>query len=435
MKENTLKARYLPSIGKAVQVIGLAVLLQWFMYQANEVMHVTPALTPEQRENATIAFSFFLAGLFFISSVYYFFLYFVGHRKRRFWIFGLFCLVLFLLIFIRYAPYVHSFEGGSMLDWRFWSNLLAVIAGLLLPVFLLDHFQLARRRAWLGVSFSTILLAYAFLPHEESTPLFFSVLISLGITVRAISKKRLGSWESLVGLIVFFSGMVYFDFSIYIGFSALVVANLFSLSITQRRERKAYEETLVRSSRLELELLKMNIRPHFLMNTLTNIISLIKEQPDTSIRLIEALSQEFYAMNEISDKQLIPIEQELQLCRSYLEVMRIRHDVSYEFIAELQEDELQVPPAVIHTLIENGITHSDPIDGKVLFELEVAAPAGQMTLVFRVIGKIRTAEELVDGTGIKYIKSRLEESYPRRWAFEQGPVDNSTWQTRITVAL
>ena len=312
--------------------------------------------------------------------------------------------------------------------------MLALAVALVLPVFLINNFGLPRRKL-LRVIASLVVLASFLLPDKETSTLFFSALFSLGITIAAIARNRLGSWEALVGLIVFFSGMVYFNISIFFAFAALVIANLFSLAIIQRRERQAYEQSLLRSSRLELELLKKNIRPHFLMNTLTNIISLIEEQPQTSIRLIEALSDEFYAMNEISDKRLIPLDQELQLCRSYLEVMRIRHDVAYPFNIRIAAEDIQLPPALIHTLIENGVTHSEPCEGKVTFLLEAQKEGSTTTLGLQVWGRFDLKPQRQEGTGIKYIKSRLEESFSNGWTFEQQASDRTTWQTRITFTV
>ena len=97
-----------------------------------------------------------------------------------------------------------------------------------------------------------------------------------------------------------------FDLSLFIGFTVLVFANLFSLSIIQRQAKVEHEQSLLRSSRLETELLRKHLKPHFLLNTLTNIISLIEHKPALSIELIEALSEEFHQLNAITSTNLIP---------------------------------------------------------------------------------------------------------------------------------
>ena len=171
------------------------------------------------------------------------------------------------------------------------------------------------------------------------------------------------------------------------------------------------------------------------MNTLTNIISLIENDPETSIRLIEALSIEFYSMNEISDKKLIPIKQEIRLCNSYLSVMSIRNDVAYEFNLDFDCETLMVPPAIIHTLIENGVTHGDSIDGKVIFTLIAKETKDQIQLDLEVTGGFKKGAQLIEGTGIKYVKSRLEESFSNRWTMKYGATNKTTWNTQIIIYI
>ena len=59
-------------------------------------------------------------------------------------------------------------------------------------------------------------------------------------------------------------GLGYFGVTIFIGFAFLVVFTLLSLAIQIREDRQAHEAALVRSARLETQLLKSHIRPHFI---------------------------------------------------------------------------------------------------------------------------------------------------------------------------
>ena len=84
------------------------------------------------------------------------------------------------------------------------------------------------------------------------------------------------------------------------------------------------KNSLVQSTRLRLELLKKNIQPHFLMNTLTSLIDWIEETPKKGVLFIEALAKEFDLLNQIENQTLIPVSQEIALCRAHLEIMEYR---------------------------------------------------------------------------------------------------------------
>ncbi len=374
---------------------------------------------------------YILAGIFLTVSLYYFFLFFVSRRRVGYLIFGIFCMVLFILIVQTYSRYYWPYLYTQFGTWLFISSILSLCAAILLPIFLIHTFLVPGRKLVVPGSVLLVLASYFVFTTDETAPLFISVSISTLITIWAIFKKRFGSWEALTGLLIFLTGMVYFELSVYVGFGVLVIANLFSLAVIQREERREYEESLVRSSRLKLELLKKNLKPHFLINTLTNIISLIENKPKASVRLIEALSEEFYSLNEMSDRKLIPLERELKLCKSHLEVMRIRNEVEYQFNNDIDSFDTEVPPAIIHTLLENGITHCGPINNTVVFSLAVRKSKKRTSIQFNVKGKFEKKDHIREGTGIAYVRSRLEESYPGMWHLEYGELANEIWQTNI----
>ncbi len=372
-----------------------------------------------------------LAGMFLTVALYYSFLFFVSRRRIGYLLFGVFCLVLFALIIQTYSRYYWPYLYPQYSSWLMISGMLSLLAAILLPIFIIDNFQPPWKNWIIAVSTLVVVVSYLKFSFDESTPLFFSVTISTFLTIWAIFKKRSGSWEALTGLLIFLTGMMYFDQSIFVGFGILVMANLFSLAVIQKKERGDYEASLLRSSRLKLELLKKNLKPHFLMNSLTNIISLIENEPKTSIRLIEALSEEFYSLNEMTDKKLVSLHQELKLCDSHLEVMGIRNDITYEFSKEVDSMNIMLPPATLHTLVENGITHCRPLDGKVKFDLLIKENKAITFIQMKVKGILKKGKAPKAGTGISYLRSRLEESFPGQWKLEYGKLDEHTWYTNI----
>src|SRR3546814_12137163 len=89
------------------------------------------------------------------------------------------------------------------------------------------------------------------------------------------------------------------------------------------------------------------------MNTLTALAGWIEESPRTAVRMVDALADEFRTLVDVSGRALIPLEDELALCRAHLEVMGFRRDQAFVLDARLDPDSPAVPPAVLHPLIEN----------------------------------------------------------------------------------
>ncbi|HZG25634.1 MAG TPA: hypothetical protein VEZ17_13680, partial [Chitinophagaceae bacterium] len=152
------------------------------------------------------------------------------------------------------------------------------------------------------------------------------------------------------------------------------------------------------------------------------------------VTFIQALSGEFEILNQISGCTLIPIRQEIELCKHHLTVMQFRKEVQYHWEDHGIEADDYIPPAVIHTALENGITHSIPLeDGSIRFSLAFSNSREYKQYDLRAVAKNRpVAKKLEAGTGYRYIQARLKESYGDRWEFSSQAVENG-WLTTIKI--
>ena len=148
-----------------------------------------------------------------------------------------------------------------------------------------------------------------------------------------------------------------------------MVYNLVSFTNQLKTQKKLQREIELRSMQLETQLLKKNIQPHFIMNTLTSVIEWMEQEPKTGVKFIEALAREFRLLNEISTKKLIPVSSEIELCKSHLEIMSYRKGLNYKLNTNNLDRLELIPPAVFHTIIENGITHNHQETSEVTFQI------------------------------------------------------------------
>jgi LytS/YehU family sensor histidine kinase len=199
-----------------------------------------------------------------------------------------------------------------------------------------------------------------------------------------------------------------------------------------QRNRRAHEIEL-RSARLELDLLKKHIHPHFLLNSLNSIIAWLEEEPNVAVKLVDALAGELRMLLSFSGRKLISLREELALCEAHLKVMSLRQEKDFTLDTNIRADS-GIPPLVLHTLVENGLTHGYRGREKGYFSI-VAEKTGE---VVRIVvfndGRVESGESGDSGgTGTRYIQSRLEEAFPSRWKFRGGPADGG-WHVEITYA-
>ena len=138
----------------------------------------------------------------------------------------------------------------------------------------------------------------------------------------------------------------------------------------------------LRSARLEIELLRRHLQPHFLMNTLTALSEWFEQEPDVATEMIQDLGRELRILGDISSRSSITIAQELELCRSHLAVMARRRDEQLELSAEGVDPEACIPPAIFHTLLENALTHNSYRDRPACFRLRQSNFEGRVRYVF-----------------------------------------------------
>jgi LytS/YehU family sensor histidine kinase len=135
----------------------------------------------------------------------------------------------------------------------------------------------------------------------------------------------------------------------------------------------------------------------------------------------------------VSGEKLIPLGQELELCRAHLQIMGLRRGVQCSLVVRGVDESSPVPPALFHTLVEGGISHQLPREGKLRFILEAAYQPGRARYALTVEGGNPVEKGPVrDGTGLRYVKARLEESFAGRWTLTAGPVPDG-WQTVIEI--
>lgn len=167
---------------------------------------------------------------------------------------------------------------------------------------------------------------------------------------------------------------------------------------------------------------------------MTSLIDWVEESPKQGAEFIQALAGEFDIMNSIAEAVLIPVRQEIELCKTHLKVMQFRKEICYEWEESGIDETEYIPPALIHTLLENGITHSIPIaESLISFKLAYLSTAVYKQYTFETHALNReVSKKRNGGNGFRYIQARLTESYGDRWKFISEAIPGG-WLTTIQI--
>lgn len=335
-------------------------------------------------------------------------------------------------------------------------TVLASALAVLLTAFVLEQFALRLHR-WAALVLA-VLLTHAWLSSDiynwvslYACTVGFST--ALALAVRAAWRRRRGATAACAGLGLSMVALItaprdFLDHAFFLSAGPAMVGLTVAVVLQLRDERREAEQAKLTAARLEIELLKKNIQPHFLVNTLATLIEVIEQDPRAAVGLIEALAGEFRILARVSGEKLIPLEQEIELCRAHLRVMSLRRGVQSALTVRGAAEGLAVPPALLHTLVENGLTHLLPRAGRQDFELAVERRAAGTRLALLARGERQAGADTAggggsgdaaagsgagrEGTGLRYVKARLEESFPAAWALAGAAVPEG-WETVIEV--
>lgn len=176
---------------------------------------------------------------------------------------------------------------------------------------------------------------------------------------------------------------------------------------SERIKRLEYENALSQS---ELRLLQAQIEPHFLFNTLSNVVSLTGTDPDKANNMLYNLIFLLRASLERTRSTSYMLFEEIAILQAYLGIMEVRMGPCLRWSVEVGDDvgNAIVPPLLIQPLVENSIRHG----------LEPTAKGGQVTIRCKAVDgllEITVEDDGIGmtaashkGTGLENITSRLE---------------------------
>lgn len=246
--------------------------------------------------------------------------------------------------------------------------------------------------------------------------LFYPVVSNL-VSAYFISPVLLGMEAKFLFYYGYLSIILILVFDIF-PLAGVIVLNRFKNdSVARQRAELEKTATELKLKEAELKLLKAQIHPHFLFNTLNNIYSLSLEKSDKTsdllIRLADLLSYIIYDCNT----EKVSLSKEIEFIKSFIELQKIRYyncDITMKI--DIEANTLQIAPMILHTFVDNAFKHGADKDAKdPWIKISITSKTG--FLFFSILNSTRNDDpesDKIAGIGISNAVKRLELIYPER---------------------
>ena len=154
----------------------------------------------------------------------------------------------------------------------------------------------------------------------------------------------------------------------------------------------------------QYESLKAQVNPHFLFNSLNALTSLVETDQKLAVKFIRKLSEVYRYLLDSSQKEVVPLQQEIDFIQSYFYLQQIRHGNAILLQNDLPPDgNIVVPPLALQLLLENAIKHNMALEES---PLRIHLYLEDDYLVVQNNLQERRARETSTATGLQNIKSR-----------------------------
>lgn len=214
-----------------------------------------------------------------------------------------------------------------------------------------------------------------------------------------------------------------------------VVFRRFSDSIRLEKEK---QDLLLQNTQSELALLKMQVSPHFLFNTLNNIDYLITSDVKKASDSIAKLGDMLRYMIYDAKAEKIPLSRELRNIEDYIELIRLRTSganyLNYSLTGH--PGNLQIAPMLFVPLVENAYKHSSKKEGENIISIRISLEDNIVTFLVtnEYDNYLNRDEKSGKGIGINLVSRRLALIYPGRNSFKISQ-DSNQFNVELKIQL
>nr|WP_243435829.1 histidine kinase [Acanthopleuribacter pedis] len=360
-------------------------------------------------------------------------------RRWEYLIFSGIALLFPILLLLEFSKFLINYTY----DWHFTRLQAIVVVTLalawLLPLFftLLYRLRLSPRY-YGGFIAATLFIAWIepYYDAKGTIAVILALIASLVLSFKGMKRRMVGARVMALGLatvLVSFilANSVFHDNTFFLSLLGLIITVMGLLIHRFRAKNEEVLQARLQAEQLKGELLRKQIHPHFLMNSLTTAMEYMEENPRQGVVMVDALSAAFRLMLDLCDREVVTVAQEIELCQAHLATMNFVTDRAMRLETQNLDPSRPMPPGVFLTLLENAITHGRYDVARPFVSVRREPLNGSARYHVVSLLKNGTASPRI-GTGTRYIEARLRQVFGEGWHLETA-VSDQTWTTLLEV--
>jgi LytS/YehU family sensor histidine kinase len=257
-----------------------------------------------------------------------------------------------------------------------------------------------------------------------------NIFLSLGIIVLLIAGGRFCDGQTITSSHILFSflGILFYG---GIGLGVRAILEYFS----DKEKKKELERKNLQS---ELSMLRTQINPHFLFNTLNNIDALIRKDPAKASDMLIKLSKEMRYMLYDSNTEKISLASEVEFIKDYISMQRsrVKNPDGIELNLDGNFNNVELPPMLFIPFIENAFKHCHRQDEEKSIVFNLSRNNNEITFESRNCfdPNNQGQKDKASGIGLELVKKRLDLLYPGKHSFMIDKAGNQ-FQVSLTIKL
>ncbi|MCW3128387.1 MAG: histidine kinase [Bacteroidetes bacterium] len=216
----------------------------------------------------------------------------------------------------------------------------------------------------------------------------------------------------------------------------IIVTNLtvssFSVMLRLSLSRLDYERKYIEKEKeqisTELQLLKSQIHPHFLFNTLNNLYTLILQRSDKAADALMRLSDLLRYLLYECEQSKVRLRKEMDALRSFIALHQLKYEKPVHVILTEQnvDDNVMIEPMLLIPLIENAFKYSDiGINEGAYIKLEVIVSERHINIeISNTTERQQPPANDIGGIGLRNVRRRLELSYGASFSLDISDLGN-----------
>lgn len=218
-----------------------------------------------------------------------------------------------------------------------------------------------------------------------------------------------------------------------------VVGTAIALAQRWHHNEEMWREAQAAQTSAELKLLRNQINPHFLLNTLNNIYALTAFDTTRAQEAIQELSKMLRHLLYDNDQATVPLKNEVEFLQNYVNLMRIRlpESVKVETQWKMSNTQTPVAPMIFISLVENAFKHGISPTEPSFIVVRIEGTKNQIICDIQNSNHPKAANDHSGhGIGLQQVQRRLDLAYPSRYTWTYGTGDDGkTYTSRIEIRL